>query len=67
MSHSVRLLGIGTAVPDGRFTQQAAASHAADIATAGDRGPSPASSRGIAALYRRSGVRTRGTVIPEAA
>ncbi len=53
------ILGIGTAVPPGSLSQEDAAAHAAAVAGAGDdRG-----ARTVRALYRRAGVRRRGTVL----
>ena len=53
------ILGIGTAVPPGSLAQDDASLHAAAVAGAGDdRG-----ARTVRALYRRAGVRRRGTVL----
>jgi predicted naringenin-chalcone synthase len=57
---SLELVGFGTAVPEHRFTQEELAElHAAFCGLDEERG------RTLAALYRRSGVKTRGSVVLE--
>lgn len=57
---SLELAGLGTAVPDHAITQHEAAGLAAGLANA-----TPGRERGLAALYRRSGIRSRGSVLLE--
>jgi len=57
---SLEILAIGTAVPDHAIRQQDAAVLAADFANA-----SPGRERALTALYRRSGIRSRGSVLLE--
>ncbi len=57
---SLELTGLGTAVPDHAITQQEAAALAAGLANA-----APGRERGLTALYRRSGIRSRGSVLLE--
>jgi predicted naringenin-chalcone synthase len=71
MRKAPRLLGIGTAAPGHVLTQDDAALHALSVASAASpSGSQPAgdekSDRAIEALYRRAGVRARGSVIPAA-
>lgn len=55
---SLTLLGIGTALPDHAIAQTDAATLAATFANA-----SPGRERALEALYRKSGIRTRGSVL----
>jgi len=55
---SLTLLGIGTALPDHAIAQRDAATLAATFANA-----SPGRERALEALYRKSGIRTRGSVL----
>ena len=55
---SLEITGIGTAVPDHAITQQQAAGLALDMANA-----APGRERALAALYRKSGIRARGSVL----
>jgi len=57
---SVRVLGIGTATPDGRMNQQAAAEMVAAIGSA-----SPGRARAMAQLFERSGIESRSMAIIE--
>jgi predicted naringenin-chalcone synthase len=57
---SLELVGLGTAVPDHAITQQEAAALAVGFANA-----APGRERALAALYRRSGIRSRGSVLLE--
>ncbi len=59
---SARILAIGTATPEGRLDQHAAAAMAARLEGAG-----ATRARTIQALYRRSGVHERGVVISDGA
>ncbi|MEQ8850356.1 MAG: type III polyketide synthase [Phycisphaerales bacterium] len=59
---SARILAIGTATPDGRLGQRAAADMAARLARA-----DAVRARTLGALYRRSGVGERGVVISDGA
>lgn len=70
MTHSVRLLSIGTATPGGSFSQSDAALHAGAIARNGsvpdDSRQSRRASAALRVLYERSGVCSRGTVLSDA-
>ncbi len=57
---SLELIGLGTAVPDHAITQLEAATLAVGFANA-----APGRERALAALYRRSGIRSRGSVLLE--
>jgi predicted naringenin-chalcone synthase len=57
---SLEITGIGTAVPDHAITQQEAAGLAIEMANA-----APGRERALAALYRKSGIRARGSVLLE--
>jgi predicted naringenin-chalcone synthase len=57
---SLEITGIGSAVPDHAITQTEAATLALDLANA-----APGRERALAAIYRKSGVRTRGSVLLE--
>ncbi|MGI9177983.1 MAG: hypothetical protein ACR2IT_09030, partial [Pirellulales bacterium] len=59
---SLSILGIGTAVPDHAIAQGDAAGLALAFANA-----PPGRERALAAIYRQSGIRTRGSVLLEAA
>jgi predicted naringenin-chalcone synthase len=55
---SLTLLGIGTSLPDHAIAQRDAASLAASFANA-----APGRERALEALYRKSGIRSRGSVL----
>ena len=55
---SLEITGLGTAVPDHAIRQRDAASLAVQLANAG-----PGRERALAALYRRSGIESRGSVL----
>ena len=55
---NARLLGLGTAVPEHAIDQAAAAAMAIELFPQGER-----RARSVATLYRRSGVRRRGSVL----
>ena len=55
---SLTLLGIGTALPDHAIAQRDAAALAANFANA-----APGRERALEALYRKSGIRSRGSVL----
>jgi predicted naringenin-chalcone synthase len=55
---SLTLLGIGTSLPDHAIAQRDAATLAASFANA-----TPGRERALEALYRKSGIRTRGSVL----
>lgn len=59
---SLVMLGIGTAVPEHRIAQSDAAGLAISFANA-----APGRERALAAVYRQSGIRTRGSVLLEPA
>ena len=69
MTHPVRLLSIGTATPEGSFSQSDAALHAGAVARNGSVPDGSRQSRRASAalrvLYERSGVCSRGTVLSE--
>ena len=58
---SLVMVGIGTAVPEHRIAQSDAAGLAISFANA-----APGRERALAAVYRQSGIRTRGSVLLEA-
>ncbi len=66
MNRLPRLLAIGTAVPDGEFSQESAALHASAVAQHADgQVPGGRSDAVLGVLYRRAGVHTRSTVLPD--
>ena len=64
MTQPARVFSIGTAVPETALSQESAAAHA--LAVGGTHKKEALRTGALRALYRRAGVRSRGTVLPSA-